>query len=433
MSSINRRHLLAGLGAATGLVVAGAPPAPALARDAEVVRRPDGAVDWAAVRRLFRTEPGWTNLAMFYISSHPTPVRRAIEHLARQVDADPLAVSHGLSLPDGPTGWDRVRSSLADYIGGRAEEIAMTASTSVGLGVVYNGLVVKPGQEFLLTEEDHTSQRTAARLAAAKFGASVRFTSLFRDVTTTTVREITERLAAEIRPTTRVVGTTWVQSSTGLRSPIAEIAAVVRAANEGRAPADRCLLVVDGVHGLAAIDADAARLGADVFVAGTHKWLFGPRGTGLVWVSPTAIDQFRPTFISFVGSAGAAALSPGGFLAYEHAFALPVAVALHQEIGRPAVAARIAELGDRARRGLRRIRRVRVHTPLAPELSAGITCFTVDGFTNQEVIDHAAHHHVRLSESTYSNTPPFVRIGTGVMNTPAEVDRALEVIAGLRR
>ena len=57
---------------------------------------------------------------------------------------------------------------------------------------------------------------------------------------------------------------------------------VVAAANRGRAAADRCLLVVDGVHRLGAVDEEPARSGVDFFVAGTHKWLFGPRGTGMI-------------------------------------------------------------------------------------------------------------------------------------------------------
>ncbi|MGW7356875.1 aminotransferase class V-fold PLP-dependent enzyme [Streptomyces sp. NPDC054802] len=236
-----------------------------------------------------------------------------------------------------------------------------------------------------------------------------------------------QRPAALDRPNTRVVGITWVQSSTGLRMPVRAVAEVVRRANEGRSPADRCLLVVDGVHGLAAIDEDAAHMGADVVIAGTHKWLFGPRGTGLVWVAPDVLDQLRPTFVSFISGGEAAPLSPGGFLAFEHAFALPVAVALHEQLGRARVAARITQLSTRVKQGLSRIPGVTVHTPADAKLSAGITCFSVAGHTHQQVVDHAANHRVRLSTSTYT------RIGTAVVNTPSEIDTALNSLADLTR
>ncbi|MEI5103725.1 aminotransferase class V-fold PLP-dependent enzyme [Streptomyces sp. PmtG] len=317
----------------------------------------DGRPDWDAVRAQFRLDPALIHLAAFHLASQPRAVRAAVAHLARQLDADPMLVPTGLSLPDGPTGWDRVRESLAGYVGGEAKHLAITASTTVGLGVVYNGVLTRPGQEFLLSEDDHPVHQVAAQLSAAKHGARVRLASWFADSAEATAEEVVSAVRAQLRPTTRVLGITWVQSRTGVRMPVQAIAKAVREANQGRAEADRCLLVVDGVHGLAAVDADAARLGADVVVAGTHKWLFGPRGTGLVWVAPHALAQVRPTFLSFMGDEGAAPLSPGGFLAYEHAFALPVAVAFHEALGRSRVAGRITELSTRAKRGLARIPR----------------------------------------------------------------------------
>src|SRR4051794_23495125 len=55
------------------------------------------------------------------------------------------------------------------------------------------------------------------------------------------------------------------------------------------------LVVVDGVHALAAVERPLA--GADVFVAGTHKWLCGPRGTGVIWAR--SWDALRPVIPTF--------------------------------------------------------------------------------------------------------------------------------------
>ena len=53
--------------------------------------------------------------------------------------------------------------------------------------------------------------------------------------------------------------------------------------NKKRAEADRVLLCVDGVHGFGVEQESVGDLGCDFFVAGCHKWMFGPRGTGIVW------------------------------------------------------------------------------------------------------------------------------------------------------
>src|SRR5206468_1517697 len=103
--------------------------------------------------------------------------------------------------------------------------------------------------------------------------------------------------------------------------------------NGKRAERDRVLIVVDGVHGFGVEDEAAATTGVDVFVTGTHKWIFGPRGTGLVWARDTVWAQLRPSIPSFdspdgydawlqhkpaAGPAKAGWFSPGGFRAYEH-------------------------------------------------------------------------------------------------------------------
>ena len=48
------------------------------------------------------------------------------------------------------------------------------------------------------------------------------------------------------------------------------------------------------MHGFGVEDATMADLGCDVFVAGCHKWIFGPRGTGLVWAKKEAWERMRP-------------------------------------------------------------------------------------------------------------------------------------------
>ena len=54
-------------------------------------------------------------------------------------------------------------------------------------------------------------------------------------------------------------------------------------------------MVVDGVHGLGCVDESVADFGADFFCAGTHKWIYAPRGTGLVWARPEAWARLGPS------------------------------------------------------------------------------------------------------------------------------------------
>ena len=90
-----------------------------------------------------------------------------------------------------------------------------------------------------------------------------------------------------------------MHSSSGLRLPVAQIAETLSEINRNRDEKDRVLLIVDGVHGFGVEDPKITALGCDAFAAGTHKWLFGPRGTGFVWAKPEVWKRMRPVIPSF--------------------------------------------------------------------------------------------------------------------------------------
>ena len=408
MDGMDRRDFLVGTG-----LIAVTPTAASAAQG----------VDWGAVRREFRLDPTLINLGLFYLASNPREVRTAVENFKRKLDAN----SHELMFER----EQEVAVALGQYVGGNPGDIAFVPNTTVGLSIVYGGLRLRPDQELLLSDQDHGWHRQAAQLAAQRVGANVRSGTLYENSAKVTEDEVATRLRNSITPQTRAVGITWVQSSTGVRMPVRACAAVVAEANNGRKQEDRCLLVVDGVHGLAAVDDDAARMGADVVVAGTHKWLFGPRGTGMVWVNPQVSDQIMPLLPSLSNRSETALLGPGGFHAFEHFYAVKAAVEFHQRLGRNRVAARITELATSFKDGLAAMPGVVIHTPRDPRMSAGMVCFDVTGHTGDEVVARLAQKRIQITTAAYRI--PYARIGTAILNTPSEIDRTLKEIRALTR
>ena len=439
----DRRNLLKSLAAASLLpAVSRIAPPPRLARS--LART--GAVDWTAVRQLFPLAPDWTHLSSFLFVSHPKPVADAIDHFRRKLDSDAYWIEAAAFSDAEGRPYQAVKRALADYIGGSPAEIAMTANTTTALAMAYQGLRIRGDQEIVTTEHDHYSHHQSIRLAAARSGCGVRYISMFDSPATARAEQIIERVARAITTRTRAVGVTWVQSSTGIKTPIAGLAEVVARANRGRAAADRCLLIVDGVHGFANQDVDVARLGADFFATGTHKWLFAPRGTGFLWGRADAWPELRATIPTFdfdvveqlfevwaerreMPPTQAAFVSPGGFVAYEHVLAIPAAVELHRTIGRPALAARIAELNGAFRDGAAAIPGVTLHTPRDPALSAGISCYEVRGLTAAQVVGRLAEKKIRTTTSPYKVS--YARVSGGVMNRPEEIEMVLREIRTL--
>jgi isopenicillin-N epimerase len=66
------------------------------------------------------------------------------------------------------------------------------------------------------------------------------------------------------------------------------------------------------------------------------------------------------------------------------------------------------------------------HTPRAPDLSAGVCCFEVDGRKPEEVVKALLARKVIASTSPYAKV--YVRLSAGIFNTPEEVDQALAAL-----
>ena len=391
---------------------------------------------WDAVRKQFALDPSYRHFSLFFIASHPAPVREAVESYRRAMDANPfLFVEQAMFEDDAHNLPMQVRAEAANYLGGKPEEVCLTRCTTEGLALVYQGLPLKAGDEVLTTVHDHYSHHEAIRFATTRAGASMRKVPLFRDSAQASVDEIVGSLKAAIQPNTKVVGITWVHSATGIRLPIRAISDMIKSLPNPP------LLVVDGVHGLGSVDDTVATLGADYFCAGTHKWIFAPRGTGLVWASAANWARLRPLvpnfteFESYVawtedrppaGANNATRMEPGGFHAFEHQWGMAAAFRMHQQMGRARVAGRIAELNSRIKEGLASMPKVKVHTPRSPELSAGLVAFDVDGVKQEDVVKQLLAKRIIASTSPYAVS--YARLAASLANTPQEVDEALSAV-----
>ena len=333
--------------------------------------------DWAAVKAQYGLSRDVRHFDAFVLSSHPRPVREAIERHRRGLDADPARyVRENEAALDG-----RVAEAAAGYLGVSGGDLAFTDSTTMGLGLVYGGVEAR---NPVATEHDFYATHEALR---QRYGR-LRRIRLYDDPAQATVQGIVEAAKDGIYEDTGVLALTWVHSSTGVKLPLPEIAQALDGARRRG-----LLVVVDGVHGLGADDEPVRIESFDVLVAGCHKWLGGPRGTGLVW-SIKAWDRLRPTIPSFAPLSYAAwlegrpppsdappgpAFTPGGYHAFEHRWALAEAFAFQASLGRTRVAERIRSLATRLKQGLAELPRVRLITPMAERLSAGIVCFDVRG------------------------------------------------------
>lgn len=417
---LDRRIFLAGLASALGGGLLGqfggapSPPEP----------EPESSSDdpWEDVRAEFAADPKTVHLAGMLIASHPAPVREAIEKHRRGLDENPARY---VLENDTKLRLQAVRAA-GRYFGTDPACVALTDSTTMGLSVLYRGLSLQDGDEILSTTHDHYSTWYALDSVAVRRGVSLRKISLYDDPASASAEEMAASLLGAIEPNTRVLALTWVHSDSGLKLPLQAIAAGLADLNRTRERP--VLLCVDGVHGFGVENEDMKSLGCDFFVAGCHKWLYGPRGTGVIYSArPEGWQGMLPLIPPFgVKNTPGLYHSPGGFHAFEHRWALSEAFAFHQRIGKAKVEARIHELARQLKEGLSKMPRAKLHTPMEDERSAGIVAFEFEGHSAEAVVDRLRAKGIVLTQAPYGLR--CIRATPCLMNNPEEIERTLRAL-----
>ncbi|MEB0047007.1 MULTISPECIES: aminotransferase class V-fold PLP-dependent enzyme [unclassified Pseudomonas] len=383
---------------------------------------------WAQFRQLFEQDPNCLHFANFLITSHPKPVREAIDRHRAALDLNPgLAMDWDMGVTEQRE--ENVRVWAAKYLQAKPTQIALTGSTTEGLAMIYGSVQVRPDQEILTTVHEHYSTRNILALRTQRDGTQVRKLTLFDNPQTVSADQILDTINRNIRPATRVLGMTWVHSSSGVKLPISDIATLVDEHNRQREDKDRIIYVVDGVHGFGVEDLSFPAMNCDFFIAGTHKWMFGPRGTGLVCSRSEELKYVSPSVPTFSeATTFSTTMTPGGYHAFEHRWAVDEAFKLHLELGKAEVQTRIHQLNNDLKQRLLAHPKIELVTPTDPSLSAGFSFFRVKGQDSDAMAAYLMHNRV-VCDAVSRDVGPVIRTAPGLLNTDAEIDRFMTVLS----
>ena len=355
----------------------------------------------------------------------PIP-RRAAERVAAL--ARSIAESGDRRWPERNAECERVRRQAARLLGARhPREVAFVENTSAGLSLVAQGVDWRPGDNVVSAACEFPSNVYPWMQLAGR-GVELRL------VPERDGRVDPGELLARMDGRTRVLALSWVEYASGFRSDLAALAAECRRRG--------VLFVVDVIQGLGGLALDVEAAGVDVCCGAAHKWLLGPEGIGLLYVSDRVVDAIHPSRGGWrsmrdqvawgdlrIDWAEGALRHESGTLNVLGIHALGGALDLLLEAGPAAVERRVLALAERAAHGLAELG-LKVIGPRTsgpePAAASGIVAALHPRLGAAELVERLTARRVIVAERAGR-----LRISPHFYNTADEIDLFLAELARL--
>lgn len=182
----------------------------------------------------------------------------------------------------------RLAGIAAQRFGGKPGDWVFCENATAAVNSVLSSFGLRDGDEIVTTSHAYGAVMKAMRIWAARFGARV----VVADIPIIVEREeqIAQAIAQSFSKRTKLLVVDHITSATAMIFPVAQI---VQAAH-----ARGIAVLVDGAHVPGHLPLDVEAIGADWYTGNAHKWLFAPKGCGLLWTVPERQAQTLPAVLS---------------------------------------------------------------------------------------------------------------------------------------
>src|ERR1051326_223942 len=235
---------------------------------------------WAAIQNAFSVTRGIINLNNGGVSPSPRVVTEAlIRYIWEQEDCTAYTMWEILEPQ-----CETIRTGLSEMFGCDREEIAITRNASESLEILLDGMDFKPSDEILTTTQDYPRMLTTLRQREKRENLKLKMVQV--PIPPKNLDEITTAFAKGITDRTRLILMAHQVNITGQITPVKAVCEMARAKG--------IETIVDGAHSFAQFDFKQKDLGCDYFGTSLHKWLFAPKGTGMLYVKRDKIEKIWP-------------------------------------------------------------------------------------------------------------------------------------------
>ena len=426
----NRRNFISLAGKSVGLAVAAFPTLSLLLKEVQAASASvahlspqQAAMDedyWSVIQNAFTVTRGIINLNNGGVSPSPRIVTEAlVRYIWQQEDATAYTMWQILE-PQSET----IRTGLAEMFGCDREEIAITRNASESLEILLMGMDLKSGDEILTTTQDYPRMLTTLRQREKREGLVLKLVRI--PIPPRNLNQIADAFEKGITNRTRLILIAHQVNITGQITPVKAVCDMARARG--------IETIVDGAHSFAQFDFKQKDLGCDYFGTSLHKWLYAPKGTGLLYVKRSKIEKIWPLMAAETKQAAdIRKFEEIGTHSAAPRLAIGEALLFHQGIGGKRKEARLRYLSRYWMNQLKDLPTVRFHTSFDPAQSCAIATVAIDGLNPAAISNYLFDKHRIFTTPIIHEEFQGVRITPNVYTTLAELDRFSNVMESIAR
>jgi isopenicillin-N epimerase len=381
---------------------------------------------WSWIRKQFSIPLDEAYFNTGTIGACPRPVLDAVIESMQSMESTIAHYDYRAEHPEYIAGYrsqDALRQKAGSLINASGAEIALTQNATMGINFIANGLDLKPGDEVLITDQEHPGSTGPWDLRAKRQGIVVKRLAI--PIPTPDPQTVVRIFTESIGPRTRVIAVPHVTSRNGIVMPVAGLCELGR---------ERGLFtLIDGAQALGHLRVDVKKIGCDAYACSPHKWLLAPPGNGLLYVKSDREADIWATLASaqwnnYAPASGLFRLMQFGTANAALLAGLDAAIDFYVRIGPEKIERRIIGMADTLRTGLQSIKGVIITSPVHPELAGAIVTYGVTGVACQVLQDQLWN---RKKYRVRAQSQELVRQSVHYFNSPQEIEGTLEVVRSL--
>lgn len=375
----------------------------------------DSEAYWEEVKAQFRFQQGLYYFNNASLGSSPLAVRNATKEYRDLLDDFPSKFMWGA--------WneakENVRKSVAELFSVSTEEIAIIHNTTEGMNLIARSFDLRAGDEIIIADHEHSSGTIPWEVWQETKGIKLVRPTL--PLLPKSSAELLDVYKKAITPRTKIISMCHMVNTNGMILPVKEVSELAQSKG--------IKVAVDGAQSAGMFQINLKELHCDFYAASAHKWLFAPKGIGVLYVKKEGQKDLKPLIVARGHTdSSIRRLENYNTRNLPEYLGLGNSIAFLNSIGMEKIHSRSYALKDYFRSRAKTVKNLRFKTPESDSLSCAIQTVELEGIpvntVRQTLIDN---YNIDCRPMT-SFGLNGVRLSFGIYITKKDIDYLIEAL-----